>query len=252
MSFCLAMSRRRAQQVSQVWTAVRALQGVCGFATLISLFTAYRGITLLGVADTDTYRPAQLSHFFLAFAAYSSFVHGVLHVLCVSLSKRISPDVLLERCVDGGLAVVYLIVAIILAPKMSCGLGMYCNCTSIQAMVVFAFFNCALCAIALGMNFVTKKLPAHPDSTENLVPRGQYGPALSPSPGAPRGSSRKKRPRVIASPRVDDDDTDNLAPRGKFGSVRGSNLADLMKLQRPEEPQPTSPRRPHGDHSYFV
>ncbi|KDO32611.1 hypothetical protein SPRG_03085 [Saprolegnia parasitica CBS 223.65] len=230
------MSRHRAQQEGQLWTALRAIQAICGFATLLSLFTAYKDITLSGVADDDTYRPAQLRHFFLAMAAYTSFGYGVLYLICVPLSGRLVPDVLLERLVDGVLAGVYLIVGILLAPKMNCGLGMYCTCTSVQAMVVFAFFNCALSVIAVGMSLVLKTLPAHPDSIENLVPRGHYGRAPSPAEGDAPRPRHKKKPSL----RVDDDNTDNIAPRGKFGSVRGSNLADLMKLQRQDEPAPAS------------
>ncbi|OQS02224.1 hypothetical protein THRCLA_05383 [Thraustotheca clavata] len=228
------MARRQHKQETQLWTAIRAIQAICGFATLISLFTAFKGFVLMGIQDDDTYRPAQMNHFFLVIAAYSSFVYGTLYLICVTLWKRLTPDILLERIYDGVLAIGYLVAGILFAPKMNCNLGMYCNCTSVQATGVFTFFNFALSIVALILSFVTKKIPSHPDSLENLVPRGNYGRAPSPTPFdiiRPE-VNRKKKGKTQPSPRLDDDDTDNLVPRGHFGSVRGSNLADLMKLQR--------------------
>ncbi|KAF0700511.1 Aste57867_8972 [Aphanomyces stellatus] len=229
------MSRVRAQMIAQIAMILRVLQAISGVVILLCLITSYTPVILAdaskAVADPKQYIAAQPSHFFLAIAAYSSFVFGMGQLVFEHILSRVRTDALLERCVDGGLAAFFLVMGIVVAPQMGCAASRYQNCTSFQVSVVFAFLSAVLFGISLAFNVQNKTVVrANPDSTENLVPRGRYGRGALSSDAVLESQGAKQAKTKAQATAVDDDDLALVTmPRGNFGSVRATDVSELKQ-----------------------
>ncbi|OQS05879.1 hypothetical protein THRCLA_02037 [Thraustotheca clavata] len=180
--------------------ALRGFQACCGVLIVATTMLTYDTFQLI---DGDQYRYAQTYQFVSVVVGYTTIQYGVLYIVFVISLRKISPDVVLERFLDGILVICSIVCGYMAQRKiLSCNTRMFvyqAHCDALTWSAIACFVNAGLFILSLLCSFCNKK-KLNPDATQNLVPRGNYGPSIP-----------------MLSPRnFDDDNTDRIIPRGNF------------------------------------
>ncbi|KDO28913.1 hypothetical protein SPRG_05784 [Saprolegnia parasitica CBS 223.65] len=209
---------------------LRGLHAIGGIVLVASTMLTYGTFTLV---DGDRYRYAQTYQFVSVVVGYTSVQLGLLYLVGVGLLRQPSIDIVLERFVDGILALCSVVVGYMAQRKVaSCDASMVSYqvaCAGLDWSVAASFGLATLFALSLCYNCCVRR-PSHPDAVENLVPRGNYGPQRC-IPGSipmlsPRGDDTTGR--ALAS--MDQDRTENLVPRGNFSLAEDDDIDKTEKL----------------------
>ncbi|KDO28914.1 hypothetical protein SPRG_05785 [Saprolegnia parasitica CBS 223.65] len=209
-------------------TGARLLQAITSLATLIAVFMAFDSFMFRD--NSKTYRFITVPMMATLVVSTAGFLFAASYCLFVLALDRLQPDVLVERIVDGLLAMAFALCGIFMAGLGGCSASdpSQFHCATYSATMALNFVAAVLFAFAMVYSLLTTEIP-HPDAVENLVPRGNYGRASSPahiSPKAddtltimPRGQFGSVQPHARGHNKHDQDNTNELVPRGKFGSI---------------------------------
>ncbi|KAG9412073.1 hypothetical protein AC1031_017704 [Aphanomyces cochlioides] len=241
------MQKRQSNRtVMAVFRVLHAAIGVAIVATMMESYPTFR------LDDGDVYRYAQTYHFCVVVVGYTALQYGAWYFVFVSYMKRMRIDIILERLLDIILLLTHVLCGYFASVKASCPpeatKATNLRCSGLQATMALCFSNAGIFLLVLIYGFVVR-LPSHPDSMENLVPRGNYGGNYRSSDQTPVDAhvppvdsdqpGRKSMPMLSPlwdvlstadkAPTHEDDKTGNLVARGQFGNVK---IEDVDKTDR--------------------
>ncbi|KAF0699259.1 Aste57867_10159 [Aphanomyces stellatus] len=229
---------------------MRALHAIIGTATVVTMMQAYGTFRL---EDSDMYRYAQTYHFCVVVVGYTALQFGAWYCIFVSCMKRMDVDDVIERTLDVVLLVASLVCGYLTNLKTSCpelvAKETYGRCSNLQVTMILLFVNAFIFCLLLVYGMLAG-IPSHPDNTQNLVPRGNYGCSVGtplPASAIPahvggRGSHQNRQSvpmlsplwdvmsTVDKAPTNDEDKTANIVARGQFGQVKIDDVDKTDKL----------------------
>ncbi|CAK4503119.1 unnamed protein product [Aphanomyces euteiches] len=195
---------------SLIITCLRSIQSLATLMTMIFMLISFSDILLKD--DGKSYRFAQLPHFFTVMVGILGFAYSLMYCILVLGLDYWSQDVLLERIADCVFTILFAALGFLVGKNASCDAppALNLNCSNVCGTVACLYLSAAVYLAAFVFSMLTEELP-NPDSAENLVPRGHYGPSPA-SPAVPSAFDVSQEPL--------NDNTTELKPRGKFGSIQ--------------------------------
>ncbi|OQS05852.1 hypothetical protein THRCLA_02038 [Thraustotheca clavata] len=215
-----------------VVTISRTLQALLSLATIVAVFLTFDSFVFTD--NHKVYRFITIPMMFTLIVGTAGFLFAFLYSLFVLALDRIQADILVERIFDLLLALTFVLCGSFMVGLGGCASSdpSQFHCSTYSATMALSFLSAVCFAFSLIHSLLTMEIP-HPDSIENLVPRGNYGRASSPYHGHAVGPSPQADDTLTIMPRgkfgsvqqgqprrsSNEDNTDELVPRGKFGSI---------------------------------